>query len=182
MGNARPVTTVRDRPGCVWIAASLFLAVGLLFVVGSLGLFTNNSEDPLWGRLLAFAMGLVGAGIGACLLWRTPLMTTSIDVARRCVVIREQGLAGRREHTIDADQIRNVIVAETLDGDGDATYQAQIVLVSGEHLALSRVWMPDRRPSAKQVEVLGQVLTQDLGVRLVDGVALPVGRSDATPN
>src|SRR5262249_20753945 len=182
MGIARPVTTVRDRPGCVWIAAGLFLAVGLLFVLGSLGLFTNNSEDPLWGRVLAFALGLVGAGIGAWMLWRTPLVTTSIDVARRCVVIREQGLAGRREHTIEVDRIRNVMVAETLDGDGDAKYQAHIVLLSGEQLALSRVWMPDRRPSAKQVEVLRQALTQEFGVRLADGEPMPVSRSDATPN
>src|SRR5262245_17120771 len=98
-------TTIRDTPGCMWFVAGMFLFVGTIFVLGPLGLFTNNAEVPLWTRGLAFVMGFVGVGTGVWLLWRSPSVATTIDVRRRRVIIRERGLAGRRERELEVGEI-----------------------------------------------------------------------------
>ena len=166
MNTGEGNTIIRDNPGCLWFVAGMFLFVGTIFVLGPLGLFTNNAEVPLWTRGLAFVMGLVGAGTGAWLLWSTPSVATTVDVRRRRVIILERGLAGRRERELAAGEIADVIVAETPDSDGDTTYQPHLILRSGEHVALSRVWLSARASSERHVLALRRALAHDLGVDL----------------
>ena len=138
--------------------AGLFLFGGSLFVLGPLGLFTNNAAVPLWTRGLAFAMGLVGVATGVWLLWSSPSVATTVDVRRRRVIIRERGLAGRREREIEVGEIADVVVAEMPDSDGDATYQPHLILRSGEHVALAHVWLSARGSSEKPVLALRRAL------------------------
>ena len=151
-------TTIRDNPGCVWFVAGLFLFVGTIFVLGPLGLFTNNAEVPPWTRGLALIMGLVGVGTGVWLFWRSPRVTTTVDVRQRRVIIQERGLAGRRERVVELGEIADVIVAEKPDGDGDPTYQPHLILRSGEHVALSQIWLAARGSSERQVLALRRAL------------------------
>jgi hypothetical protein len=111
-------------------------------------------------------MGHVGAGTGAWLLWRTPSVATTVDVRRQRVIILERGLAGRREREIEAGEIADVMVAETPDSDGDATYQPHLMIKSGEHVALSHVWLSARDSSERRVPAPRRALAHDLGVDL----------------
>jgi hypothetical protein len=138
--------------------------VGTVFILGPLGLFTNNDQVTVWARALALAMGLIGVLTGGWMVWRSPRVTTSIDAQRRRVVIVERGLAGRHKRVIDFGMIADVVVAEQLDSDGDPTYQPQLLLQSGEHVPMSRVWQSVGEQSEKHIALVRRALREESGI------------------
>ena len=157
---------VQDSPGCFWLMGLFFIFVGGIFVLGPLGLFNNNHEVPVWVRVASFVMGSIGVIAGGYLIRESPLTTTTVDVITRRIMIREVGLAGKRARVLNALQVREVIVAVKEDSDGDSTFQLQLLLTSGEHVPLSKLWATGRDSCDRQAESVATFLRERLRLQV----------------
>ena len=135
---------IKDQPGLLWFLGFLFVAVSTVFVLGPLGLFTNNHEISALTRVFSFLMGCIGVGAGLWVVERHPQITsvfnrvsgrlelTRWNLLRRSASQRELGLA----------EIRDVQLVEGKDIDGDPIYGIRLLLRSGEEIALSSYKTP----------------------------------------
>ena len=131
--------TVRDSPGCFWILGVFFIAVSSVFVLAPLGLFVNAAEVAPLERILAFAMGCIGVGVGIYILDSSPLSRATFD--RQRVEIKRSGLFRRSTASYPLADIASLDIAESRDSDGDLTYQLHLTLRSGQHVPISSLWM-----------------------------------------
>ncbi len=146
---------IKDQPGLLWFLGFLFVAVSTVFVLGPLCLFSNNREVSAFTRVFSFLMGCIGVSVGLWVIERHPQITsvfnrvsgrlelTRWNLLRRSASQREVGLA----------EIRDVQLVEGKDIDGDPIYGIQLLLRSGEEIALSA----DKTPKSLSEKVANEV-------------------------
>jgi len=133
--------TLRDNPGCFWFAGLLFIGVGIPFVIGPLGLFTNNNEVSWWVKVLAVMMGCISVGVGVHLIYEAPVTVTVFDRLRGEAIIKERGLFKNSAHRIALAEIESANIAEKEDDDGDPVYRPFITLHNQQIVLLSSLWI-----------------------------------------
>ena len=82
------------------------------------------------------------------------------------MIVRTIGFGSASERRIDTREIVALEVAETPDGDGDATYRPELVLRSGERVAISSGWRSVREPAERRSAALRRALAEGLGMEL----------------
>ena len=132
------VVTATDTPGLHWLLGGLFVAVGALFVAGSL-LATNAAEQPAGVRALAGLMGLAALATGLGVVRAAPRVVAEFDTVRGEVRVRRgRGAA----ESFPLEEVEAVELDESRDGDGDPVSRPALRLRGGRLVPLAGAWRP----------------------------------------
>ncbi|MBX3296639.1 MAG: hypothetical protein KF762_13125 [Acidobacteria bacterium] len=134
--------TISQNMGCFWLFGSFFVVIGLMFVYGASGGYSNFAEAS-WILLLAhFCFGVVGVAAGLWFISTHPAISVTIDKNEQLVTLLTRGVFRRSERTFEFGQIRKFEVVEDIDSDGDTVWMLELVTISGESIPISSVPSP----------------------------------------
>jgi hypothetical protein len=150
--------TLRDNPGCFWFLGLFFIAVGLPFIAGPLGLFTNNNEVSLPVKAFAVVMGCIAVGVGVHLIYEAPVTATVFDRLTGEAVIKERGLFKNSARRIALAEIKSTAIDEKKDSDGDPIYRPLITLHDQQTVLLSSLWIHDKEATEEVVRAVQDFL------------------------
>lgn len=143
--------TLRDHPGCFWFLGIFFIGVGLPFIIGPLGLFTNNDEVSLLAKAFAVAMGCMAVAVGGAVIYRSPVTVVGFDRLRGEVMIKQRGFLKKSSYRYVLTEIESAAITEREDGDGDPIYQPYLTLQNQQTVPLSSLWVHDKEGTEKVV-------------------------------
>lgn len=150
--------TLRDNPGCFWLLGLFFMAVGIPFVAGPLGLFTNNDEVSLLPKIFAVVMGCIAVGVGVYLISEAPVTVSVFNRLRDEVVITQRGLFKKSERRIALVEIKSAAIEEKEDDDGDPIYRPFITLHDQQIILLSSLWIHGKEGTEEVVTAVQDFL------------------------
>jgi hypothetical protein len=140
--------TINEAPGCLWIFGLFFMAIGGLFVYGSLGGFTNSGSVPFWQLALAFFMGLTGVAAGLWIIYRAPVTRVTVDTDKKIIIHERTGITGRNSNYYNLDHAKEFSLIEENDDEGDPIWSLGLVLKDGEIVRISS--LPSHSESVKR--------------------------------
>lgn len=146
--------TLRDTPGCFWLFGLFFMGVGVPFMAGPLGLFTNNDEVSWPLKVFSFVMGCLAVTTGGYVIYGAPLTVIVFDLFKGEVVIRQRGLFRNSTSRHTLAEIKSVGISEKEDSDGDPVYQPYLALKNQQTVPLSLLWIHDKKRSEDVVVAL----------------------------
>jgi hypothetical protein len=120
-----------------------FFLVSSLFVYGSLGGYSNYAEAPEWVIKAHFLGGAIGVFTGSWLIL-TKSAYVKISAATQIVSIIKSNLLGKKETVIPFYKIKEFIVSDKLDQDGDPVWKVDLEVESTEIIELTDVWINDK--------------------------------------
>ena len=129
---------IRDRAGCVWVLATMFLGGGLTVLALLLG-WVGTSRPSGWVFALALVIAVVHIAAGVWLVARTPRIRVRLGPHDRSLMVERGWPWSRRHRRIAADELAAVVIREVEDSDGDPCWYLDARLRSGERLALTSV-------------------------------------------
>lgn len=129
--------TIREKPGCLWIFGLFFIAIGAIFVYGSLGGFTNHVEVPTYALYLSFFLGAVAVSVGFWVILRAPVTKLLINRLTQTVTLTKIGVNGKKETVYTFEEIKQFRLIEGKDSDGDSIWSLGMELSTGETIKIS---------------------------------------------
>ena len=158
------ILEVDDVPGLHWLLGLLFVAVGTLFLVGPLGVFTDAEKLRWWLRVLIAGMGATTAGVGFWQIARAPRSRLTIDRAHGRVRLERTGLGGREKHEWPLSEIAAVDLIERPDDEGSPVFQIRLFLRESLPVPISMVWTHGR----DEMERVALAVASSAGVNAVN--------------
>jgi hypothetical protein len=128
-----------------------FLIISSAFVYGSLGGYSNYAEASDLAIKLHFIFGTIGSCVG---IWLILTKTSSVNISAvsQTVNLVRSNLLGKKETSIPFYKIKQFIVSEKEDQDGDPIWKVDLQMESAEIIELSSVWLHDK-PQCEEAAV-----------------------------
>lgn len=145
--NGEPALSLRDRAGCLWLFASLFIAGG------GLAISLAFRESSGWAPIAAFLIGSAHIAAGVWLICRSPRISARFGIDGRLHIERRWPFVVRRR-AIARDQIRKLVTRSGKDSDGDETWALELHLHDGETVQLVSVELRRHEPIEQAVREL----------------------------
>ncbi len=133
-----------------------FFLVSSTFVYGSLGGYSNYAQASELTIKLHFLGGFVGVCIGSWLIL-TKSTYVKISAATQTVSIIKRNLFGKKETLVPFYKIKEFIVSDKFDQDGDLIWKVDLELESEEIIELTDVWINDK-PQCEEAANSGNLL------------------------
>jgi hypothetical protein len=134
---------LKNNPHPLRFVGLFFFLVSSAFVYGSLGGYSNYAEAPEYVIKLHFLGGAVGVFTGSWLIL-TKSAYVKISAATQTVGIIKSNLLGKKETLIPFYKIKEFIVSDKLDQDGDPIWKVDLELENADIIEFTRVWSNDK--------------------------------------
>jgi hypothetical protein len=148
---------LKNNPSPIRFLGVLFLIISSGFVYGSLGGYSNYAEASDLAIKLHFIFGIIGVSVG---VWLMLTKTSHIDISavNQTVNLVKSNLLGKKETSIPFYKIKQFIVSEKEDQDGDPIWKVDLQMESAEIIELSSVWLHDKPQCEEAVTTANKVL------------------------
>ncbi len=148
---------LKDNPNPIRFLGFFFLLISSASVYGSLGGFSNYTEAKNYELILAFIFGIIGASVGSWLIL-TKNSQVNISAINQTANLIKSNLLGKKETSIPFYKLKQFIVSEKEDQDGDPIWKVDLEMESAEIIELSSVWLHDKPQSEKAANTANKVL------------------------
>jgi hypothetical protein len=154
--NKHDDTILKNNPYPTRFVGVFFFVISSMFVYGGLGGYSNYRDgDPLIMKLHAL-FGMIGVSLGVWLIL-TKSSYVKISAATQTVNIIKSNLLGKNETSIPFYKIKEFIVSDKFDQDGDLIWKVDLELESDEIIELTDVWINDK-PQCEEAANSGNLL------------------------
>lgn len=128
--------TILERDSLIiWLFALPFLLVGLLFICLPWAGVANTDHLAVAFKLLFSGMGLISVLVSVH-IFRAGLTESLFDPLTQTIILRKR-FSKQVTRTIEIRQVKDIIVDESKDSDGDHTYRLALLLNSAEKVPLT---------------------------------------------
>jgi hypothetical protein len=143
---------VKDSAGCLWLLGLFFVLIAGTFVIGLMGAFNNLNELNQLEQTTAWIVSLAGVAAGIWLIYSNPVIKTDFD-KRECVVkINKRGFMKNETENYPLAEIKDIIINESKDDDGDPIFSVDMNLVSGKITPLTKTWLRNKEELEKNIK------------------------------
>jgi hypothetical protein len=133
-----------DSAGCFWLFGLFFIIMGGIFILGLLGLFTNLHELSNLEKAAVWIVSLGGVSAGIYLIYQNPGSGILFDKHKNTLKIARSGLFRNQNEEYSFNEIRNIVLSQSTDTDGDPVYRIEAELKTGKLVELSSLWIHNR--------------------------------------
>lgn len=147
-----------DSAGCFWLFGLFFVIMGGIFILGLLGLFTNLHELSALEKIAAWIIAAGGFSAGVYFIYQNPGSGILFDKNTSTLKITRSGLFRNEIEEYSLNEIRNIVLSQSTDTDGDTVYRIEAELKTGKLVALSLLWMHNREVQEKLVNKIREFL------------------------
>jgi len=148
----------KDPAGCLWLFGLFFLVIAGMFVVGLLGAFTNLHELNELERAAAWFASLSGVAAGIWIIYSNPFIKAEFDKREGSVVINRKGFMKNETEKHPLNDIKDIVLNESKDDDGDLVYTVEIKLISGKSISLTKFWLRNKEDVQKIIDEIKNFL------------------------
>ena len=149
---------LRDTAGCIWLLGLFFLAIAGTFVVGLAGAFTNLYELNVLERTAAWFVSLSGIAVGVWIIYSHPGVYARFDKSTNSLSINRKGLMKNVTETSRLSEIKDVVLDETTDSDGDHFYRIALKLNRDKQVLLFSTGLHNKETQQKNVDIIKNFL------------------------
>jgi hypothetical protein len=149
---------LKDSAGCMWPLGLFFLSVAGLFAAGLSGLFTNLDEFTLLEKSIAWFISLSGIAAGIWIIYSHPFVNINFDKNEDAVIITRKRITGKEIESYPLNEIKDIIIIEDTDTDGDKVYGFGMKLISGKVINLTNTIIQNKDLMNDDVDVLKNFL------------------------
>lgn len=143
---------VKDSTGCLWLFGLFFVVVAGTFVIGLMGAFNNPNELNQLEQAAAWFVSLAGVAAGGWFFYSNPAIKTDFDKRENKVLIKRIGLMRTETEHYQFKEIKDIILNESKDDEGDPIFSVDMKLISGKTAALTKTWLRNREELEKVVD------------------------------
>jgi hypothetical protein len=150
--------TLRDSTGCLWLFGFFFIAIAGTFVIGLRGMFYNLNEVNELEKLGAWIVSLSGVAAGIWIIYSHPGVYTRFDKSTNSLTVNRKGLMKNVTETYRLSEIKDVVLDETVDSEGDPFYRIALKLNRNKRVLLFSTGLHDKETQQKNVELINEFL------------------------
>ena len=143
---------VKDSAGCLWLFGLFFVVVAGTFVIGLMGVFNNLNELNQLEKAAAWFVSLAGVTAGVWFIYSNPAIKTDFDKRENKVLIKRIGLMRTETEQYPLKEIKDIVLNESRDDDGDPIFSVDMKLISGKTTALTKTWLRNKEELQKVVD------------------------------
>ena len=143
---------VKDSAGCLWLFGLFFVVVAGTFVIGLMGVFNNLNELNQLEKAAAWFVSLAGVTAGVWFIYSNPAIKTDFDKRENKVLIKRIGLMRTETEQYPLKEIKDIVLNESRDDDGDPIFSVDMKLISGKTTALTKTWLRNKEELQKIVD------------------------------
>lgn len=143
-----------DSAGCFWLFGLFFVIIGGIFILGLLGLFTNLHELSDFEKAAAWLISIGGFSAGVYFIYQNPGSEIIFDKQNKTFTLTRTGLFRNEKEQYRLDEIRDVILSQSTDTDGDLVYRIEVEMKTGKLVPLSLLWIQNK---VVQEELLNKI-------------------------
>ena len=152
------ILVTKDSAGCLWLFGLFFVLVAGTFVVGLLGAFNNLHELNQLELAAAWFVSLAGAAAGVWIIYSNPVIYSRFDKREGLVVINRRGFMKNETEKYQLTEIKNIVVVESKDSDGDPIFSVNIKLKTEKSPGLTKIWLRNKEHLEKISEEIKQFM------------------------
>mgnify|MGYP003406527821 CR=1 FL=1 len=143
---------VRDSAGCLWLFGLFFVLIAGTFVIGLMGAFNNLNELNQLEQAAAWIVSLSGVAAGIWIIYSNPAIKTDFDKREGVVKINKRGFMKNETENYPLTEIKDIIINESKDDDGDPIYSVDMNLNSGKITPLTKTWLRNKEELEKNIK------------------------------
>jgi hypothetical protein len=143
---------VKDSAGCLWLFGLFFVVVAGTFVIGLMGAFNNLNELNQLEQAAVWFVSLSGVAAGIWIIYSNPAIKTDFDKRGNKVLIKRIGLMRTETEQYPLKEIKDILLNESKDDDGDPIFAVDMKLISGKTTALTKTWLRNKEELQKIVD------------------------------
>jgi hypothetical protein len=143
---------VKDSAGCLWLLGLFFVIVAGTFVIGLMGAFTNLNELNQLEQTAAWIVSLAGVAAGVSFIHSNPSIETDFDKRENTVLIKRIGLIRTETEHYSLKEIKDIVINQLKDDDGDPIFSVDMNLVSGKITPLTKTWLRNKEELEKNIK------------------------------
>ena len=143
---------VKDSAGCLWLFGLFFVVVAGTFVIGLMGVFNNLNELNQLEKAAAWFVSLAGVTAGVWFIYSNPAIKTDFDKRENKVLIKRIGLMRTETEQYPLKEIKDIVLNESRDDDGDPIFSVDMKLISGKTTALTKTWLRNKEELQKVID------------------------------
>ena len=155
--------TIKDSAGCLWLFGLFFVLVAGTFVIGLMGAFNNLHELNQIELAAAWFVSLAGVAAGVWIIYSNPAIKTDFDKREDKVLIKRIGLMRTETEHYPLKEIKDIVLNESKDDDGDPIFSVEVKLISGKTIALTKTWLRNKEELKKMIIEIKDFLLLRLG-------------------
>ena len=149
---------VKDSAGCLWLFGLFFVVVAGTFVIGLMGAFNNLHELNQLEQAAVWFISLAGVAAGIWIIYSNPAIKTDFDKREDKVLIKRIGLMRTEIENYPLKEIKEIVLNESRDDDGDPIFSVDMKLISGKTTALTKTWLRNREDLHKVIDEIKDYL------------------------
>lgn len=149
---------IKDSAGCLWLFGLFFIVVAGFFVIGLMGAFNNLHELNQLEQAAAWFVSLAGVAAGVWIIYSNPAIKTDFDKREDKVLIKRIGLMRTETEQYPLKEIKDIVLNESKDDDGDPIFSVDMKLISGKTTALAKTWLRNREDLQKVINEIKDFL------------------------
>ena len=150
--------TIKDSAGCLWLFGLFFVLVAGTFVIGLMGAFNNLHELNQLEQATAWFISLAGVAAGVWIIYSNPAIKTDFDKREDKVLIKRIGLMRTETEHYPLKEIKDIVLNESKDDDGDPIFSVDMKLISGKTTALTKTWLRNKEDLQKVIDEIKEFL------------------------
>ena len=143
---------VKDSAGCLWLFGLFFVVVAGTFVIGLMGAFNNLNELNQLEQAAAWFVSLAGVAAGIWIIYSNPAIKTEFDKRGDKVLIKRIGLMRTETEQYPIKEIKDIVLNESKDDDGDPIFSVDVKFISGKTTALTKTWLRNKEELQKVID------------------------------
>jgi hypothetical protein len=143
---------VKDSAGCLWLFGLFFVLIAGTFVIGLMGGFNNLNELNQLEQTAAWFISLAGVAAGIWIIYSNPAIKTDFDKREGVVKINKRGFMKNETENYPLTEIKDIIINESKDDDGDPIYSVDMNLNSGKITPLTKTWLRNKEELEKNIK------------------------------
>jgi hypothetical protein len=157
--NNHDILILKNNASPIRFLGFFFLIISSAFVYGSLGGYSNYAEASDLAIKLHFIFGVIGSCVG---IWLILTKTSRVEIlsAKQTVNLIKSNLLGKIETSIPFYKLKQFIVSEKEDQDGDPIWKVDLQTESAEVIELSSVWLHDKPQCEEAATTANKVLSR----------------------
>lgn len=149
---------LKESAGCMWPLGLFFLSIAGLFAAGLSGLFTNLDEFTFFEKSAAWFVSLAGITAGIWIIYSHPFVNINFDKNENAVIITRKRITGKETEIVHFNNIKDIVIIEDRDTDGDKVYGFGMKLISGTIINLTNTIIQNKDLMNDKVEVIKNFL------------------------
>jgi hypothetical protein len=151
----------RDSPGCFVTFGFFFIIVGGLIVAFTIGPAANLAHLPFESQLMAFALGMSTVAIGVYIIYDSAGSQIVADREALSLLVIRRGILRRERVHFLFSEIEDIYTIQKPDIEGDPVFSLRMRLVGGKEVALTHLWVHNRKRLEENASQLKSIILQE---------------------